>query len=215
MLKKYQATVLSMHKKLKELAEKFEAGEKHKNQKLRKARKQMEAELHRLKGMNEKLFRSSTHLEKKLETCIEENRVLVLANQEFLRARETQANQIKKLISINHCQDTMIENLRTRLDYLQLLENREKQSSELTTLQKKVFQSKRSRSTSVKFKKGLTKKFDTDNADETEGSKEGDENLTAAVSLASEEEGEMEAGEPSEIQKNHNESQMQKFEQNR
>ena len=27
MLKKYQATVLSMHKKLKELAEKFEAGE--------------------------------------------------------------------------------------------------------------------------------------------------------------------------------------------
>ena len=28
MLKKYQATVLSMHKKLKELAEKFEEGEK-------------------------------------------------------------------------------------------------------------------------------------------------------------------------------------------
>ena len=39
MLKKYQATVLSMHKKLKELAEKFEAGEKQKNHKLRKARK--------------------------------------------------------------------------------------------------------------------------------------------------------------------------------
>ena len=39
MLKKYQATVLSMHKKLKELATKFEAGEKHKNHKLRKARK--------------------------------------------------------------------------------------------------------------------------------------------------------------------------------
>ena len=53
MLKKYQATVLSMHKKLKELAEKFEVGEKQKNHKLRKARKQMESELHRLKGMNE------------------------------------------------------------------------------------------------------------------------------------------------------------------
>ena len=39
MLTKYQATVLSMHTKLKELAEKFEAGEKHKNHKLRKARK--------------------------------------------------------------------------------------------------------------------------------------------------------------------------------
>ena len=62
-----------MHKKLKELAEKLEAGEKHKNHKLRKARKQMEAELHKLKGLNETLFRSSVHMEEKLEACSLEN----------------------------------------------------------------------------------------------------------------------------------------------
>ena len=39
MLKKYQKSVLSMHGKLKQLADKFEEGEKTKNHKLRKARK--------------------------------------------------------------------------------------------------------------------------------------------------------------------------------
>ena len=69
MLKKYQKSVLSMHGKLKQLADKFEEGEKTKNHKLRKARKQMETELLRLKDMNEKLFKSSSNIEKKLEAC--------------------------------------------------------------------------------------------------------------------------------------------------
>ena len=92
----------------------------------------MEAELLRLKGMNEKLFQSSAHLEKKLEACTEENCALALANSEFLNARETQSKQIKKLLSINHCQDTMIENLRTRLEYYQLIENNERIPNEPT-----------------------------------------------------------------------------------
>ena len=69
MLKKYQQSVISMHGKLKGLAEKFEQGEKTKNHKLRKARKQMESELLKLKDMNEKLFKSSSSIEKKLEVC--------------------------------------------------------------------------------------------------------------------------------------------------
>ena len=83
MLKKYQKSVLSMHSKLKGLADKFEEGEKVKNSKLRKARKQMESELIRLKDMNEKLFKSSANIEKKLEAATQENHILTAANNEF------------------------------------------------------------------------------------------------------------------------------------
>ena len=51
----------------------------------------MESELVRLKDMNEKLFKSSANIEQKLEAATQENHILTTANEEFQRARETQA----------------------------------------------------------------------------------------------------------------------------
>ena len=40
----------------------------------------MEAELHRLKAMNEQLFQSSAHMEEQLEVCTGKNHMLTQAN---------------------------------------------------------------------------------------------------------------------------------------
>ena len=57
-LQKYQSAVMKMHGRLKDVAKKFDEGEKNRQARLRKARIEMEHELSRLTLMNEQLFNS-------------------------------------------------------------------------------------------------------------------------------------------------------------
>lgn len=57
-MQKYQEAVQKMHGRLKQVALRFDEGEKTRQAKLRKARKEIEHELTRLTEMNETLFGS-------------------------------------------------------------------------------------------------------------------------------------------------------------
>lgn len=59
LLKKYSATVVSLHNRLKKVSEKFDETEKMKKGQFRKFRKLMEQELSKIRTANEKLFQSS------------------------------------------------------------------------------------------------------------------------------------------------------------
>ena len=66
----------------------------------------------------------------------------------------------------------MIENLRARLDYHQILETKKAfRPNESLGISRKMNMSKRSRSTSVKFMRSIAKKFETDDAFDKEASK--------------------------------------------
>ena len=101
-----------------------------------------------------------------------------------------QTKQIKKLLSINHCQDKMMENLRTRLEVQQLVGANERPPSELTRWQMKALKSRKSRSSSIKFRKefrrSINKKFETDDTIGTHESRRKANELTASASLAEE-----------------------------
>ena len=66
----------------------------------------------------------------------------------------------------------MIENLRARLDYFQILEAKKNlRPDSFLNVSRRMNASKRSRSTSVKFMRSIAKKFETDDAFDKEASK--------------------------------------------
>ena len=84
----------------------------------------------------------------------------------------------------------MIENLRTRLDVQQLVGSNERPGNELSRWQRKALRSRKSRSSSIKFRKefrrSVTKKFETDDALRSEQSNITPIEGTASASLAEE-----------------------------
>ena len=76
-----------MHGRLKEVAQKFDDGEKNRQARLRKARKEMEYELTRLTQMNEQLFQSCQQFQEKFIEQVEYSQQLQSAHQDLVEER--------------------------------------------------------------------------------------------------------------------------------
>ena len=77
-----------MHGNLKKVALKFDEGEKNRQARLRKARKEIEFELDRLTQMNETLFSNCKQFQDKYMEQVENCNQLSMENQDLLEDRK-------------------------------------------------------------------------------------------------------------------------------
>lgn len=115
LLKKYSATVVSLHNRLKKVSEKFDETEKLKKGQFRKFRKLMEQELSKIRTANEKLFQSSKDVQTKYDLQAMNLKETKAYNEQLIEARKTQMGQLQQLLAINRGQATLIANLESRL----------------------------------------------------------------------------------------------------
>ena len=84
---RYQEAVKKMQGRLQTLAIKFDDGEKNRQAKLRKARKEIEHELSRLTKMNESLFTACQQMQEKLLEQVETCNEVQAENEELINER--------------------------------------------------------------------------------------------------------------------------------